>query len=126
METRPVVPDQKHLARLVFIREEAQDMMGGGILDERNNCELYTLLEPERLAEDNNSAIAAAALKAIYELKKQWEIEEGDSWRFMMDESIMEEKEGTNLRVKKIRDENIYIWKQDIDHCGNLEKLFAR
>nr|XP_025609395.1 senescence-associated protein AAF, chlorolplastic isoform X6 [Arachis hypogaea] len=49
----------------------------------------------QRLAEDSNPAIAAAASKAIYELKKQWEIEEGDSWRFMMDESIMEEKEGT-------------------------------
>ncbi|MED6161561.1 hypothetical protein PIB30_061983 [Stylosanthes scabra] len=49
----------------------------------------------QRLAEDSNPAIAAAASKAIYELKKQWEIEEGDSWRFMMDESIMGEKEGT-------------------------------
>ncbi|KAL4325941.1 hypothetical protein GQ457_11G004860 [Hibiscus cannabinus] len=38
----------------------------------------------QRLAEDNNPAIAAAASKAIYELKKQWEIEEGDSWRLMM------------------------------------------
>ncbi|XP_072078583.1 senescence-associated protein AAF, chloroplastic isoform X11 [Arachis hypogaea] len=49
----------------------------------------------QRLAEDSNPAIAAAASKAIYELKKQWEIEEGDSWRFMMDESIMEGKEST-------------------------------
>ncbi|MED6180376.1 hypothetical protein PIB30_009729 [Stylosanthes scabra] len=49
----------------------------------------------QRLAEDSNPAIAAAASKAIYELKKQWEIQEGDSWRFMMDESIMQEKEGT-------------------------------
>ncbi|KAI5434741.1 senescence-associated protein AAF, chlorolplastic [Lathyrus oleraceus] len=46
----------------------------------------------QRLAEDSNPAIAAAASKAIYELKKQWEIEEGDSWRFMMDESTKEEK----------------------------------
>ncbi|KAH1214625.1 Senescence-associated protein AAF, chlorolplastic [Glycine max] len=46
----------------------------------------------QRLAEDSNPAIAAAASKAIYELKKQWEIEEGDSWRFMMDENTMEEK----------------------------------
>lgn len=38
----------------------------------------------QRLAEDSNPAIAAAASNAIYELKKQWEIEEGDSWRFMM------------------------------------------
>lgn len=34
METRPVVPDRKLLARLVLIREEARNMMGGGILDE--------------------------------------------------------------------------------------------
>lgn len=46
----------------------------------------------QRLAEDSNPAIAAAASKAIYELKKQWEIDEGDSWRFMMDENATEEK----------------------------------
>lgn len=40
----------------------------------------------QRLAEDSNPAIAAAASKAIYELKKQWEIEEGDSWRFTMNQ----------------------------------------
>lgn len=47
----------------------------------------------QRLAEDSNPAIAAAASKAIYELKKQWEIEEGDSWRFMMDESKVSDNE---------------------------------
>ncbi|KAI4356307.1 hypothetical protein L6164_000339 [Bauhinia variegata] len=47
METRPVVPDRKLLARLVLIREEAHDMMGGGILDERNNRGLYTLPQSE-------------------------------------------------------------------------------
>ncbi|KAL6225778.1 hypothetical protein ACLB2K_004627 [Fragaria x ananassa] len=46
----------------------------------------------QRLADDSNPAIAAAATKAIYELKKQWEIEEGDSWRFTMDQYSMEEK----------------------------------
>ncbi|XP_050374272.1 senescence-associated protein AAF, chlorolplastic [Argentina anserina] len=46
----------------------------------------------QRLAEDSNPAIAAAATKAIYELKKQWEIEEGDSWRFTMNQYSMEEK----------------------------------
>ncbi|KAL2317252.1 hypothetical protein Fmac_031128 [Flemingia macrophylla] len=46
----------------------------------------------QRLAEDTNPAIAVAASKAIYELKKQWEIEEGDSWRFMMDEDTMDKK----------------------------------
>ncbi|KAK7300695.1 hypothetical protein RJT34_11543 [Clitoria ternatea] len=49
----------------------------------------------QRLAEDSNPAISAAASKAIYELKKQWEIEEGDSWRFMMDENTVEEREST-------------------------------
>ncbi|KAL1834947.1 hypothetical protein ACET3Z_004598 [Daucus carota] len=47
METRPVVPDRKLLARLVLIREEARNMMGGGILDERNDRGLSTLPEPE-------------------------------------------------------------------------------
>ncbi|KAF8391850.1 hypothetical protein HHK36_022188 [Tetracentron sinense] len=47
METRPIVPDRKLLARLVLIREEARNMMGGGILDERNERGLSTLPESE-------------------------------------------------------------------------------
>ncbi|XP_052170695.1 protein PEP-RELATED DEVELOPMENT ARRESTED 1, chloroplastic isoform X3 [Diospyros lotus] len=47
MESRPVVPDRKLLARLVLIREEARSMMGGGILDERNDRGLNTLPESE-------------------------------------------------------------------------------
>ncbi|KAH1129759.1 hypothetical protein J1N35_001137 [Gossypium stocksii] len=47
METRPVVPDRKLLARLVLIREEARNMMGGGILDERNDRGFSTLPESE-------------------------------------------------------------------------------
>lgn len=47
METRPIVPDRKLLARLVLIREEARNMMGGGILDERNDRGLNTLPEAE-------------------------------------------------------------------------------
>ncbi|KAL8158871.1 hypothetical protein V2J09_000408 [Rumex salicifolius] len=47
MESRPVVPDRKLLARLVLIREEARNMMGGGILDERNDNGLSTLPESE-------------------------------------------------------------------------------
>ncbi|KAL6959583.1 Senescence-associated protein spa15, chloroplastic [Sarracenia purpurea var. burkii] len=46
----------------------------------------------QRLAEDSNPTIAAAASKAIFELKKQWEIEEGDSFRFMMNQKPMEEE----------------------------------
>lgn len=47
MESRPVVPDRKLLARLVLIREEARSMMGGGLLDERNSRGLNTLPRPE-------------------------------------------------------------------------------
>lgn len=47
MENRPVVPDRKLLARLVLIREEARNMMGGGIMDERNHRGLSTLPVPE-------------------------------------------------------------------------------
>lgn len=47
METRPVVPDRKLLARLVLIREETRNMMGGGILDERNDRGFKTLPESE-------------------------------------------------------------------------------
>lgn len=47
MESRPVVPDRKLLARLVLIREEARCMMGGGLLDERNNRGLNTLPRSE-------------------------------------------------------------------------------
>ncbi|KAK4480096.1 hypothetical protein RD792_013153 [Penstemon davidsonii] len=47
----------------------------------------------QRLAEDSNPAIAAAASNTIYELKKQWDIEEGDSWKFMMNRTSMEDDE---------------------------------
>ncbi|KAL3591004.1 hypothetical protein D5086_009644 [Populus alba] len=45
----------------------------------------------QRLAEDKNPAIANAASKTIHELNKQWEIQEGDSWRFMMNQKPVEE-----------------------------------
>ncbi|CAA2964213.1 uncharacterized LOC107802045 [Olea europaea subsp. europaea] len=47
----------------------------------------------QRLTEDSNPAIAAAASKTLFELKKQWDIEEGDSWRFMMNQSLQVEEE---------------------------------
>ncbi|PKA57537.1 hypothetical protein AXF42_Ash020081 [Apostasia shenzhenica] len=40
----------------------------------------------QRLAADSNPAVAAAASKAINELKKQWELEEGDSMTFSMNQ----------------------------------------
>ncbi|KAK9138535.1 hypothetical protein Sjap_009129 [Stephania japonica] len=47
MESKPEIPDRKLLARLVLIREEARNMMGGGMLDERNDRGLSTLPEAE-------------------------------------------------------------------------------
>lgn len=47
MEARPTIPDRKLLARLVLIREEARNMMGGGLLDERNDRGFTTLPEAE-------------------------------------------------------------------------------
>ncbi|KAI5648071.1 hypothetical protein M9H77_34076 [Catharanthus roseus] len=46
----------------------------------------------QRLAEDSNPAIAAAASRTIQELKRQWEIKDGDSWRFMVNQMPMEDR----------------------------------
>ncbi|KAK1302583.1 hypothetical protein QJS10_CPB12g00490 [Acorus calamus] len=46
----------------------------------------------QRLAEDSNPAVASAASKAIDELKQQWEIETGDSLRFMMNQEFQTEE----------------------------------
>lgn len=47
MESKSTIPDRKLLARLVLVREEARNMMGGGLLDERNDRGLSTLPEAE-------------------------------------------------------------------------------
>nr|CAB3488539.1 unnamed protein product [Digitaria exilis] len=47
MESRDIIPDRKLLARLVIVREEARNMMGGGLLDERNDRGWTTLPEAE-------------------------------------------------------------------------------
>jgi hypothetical protein len=47
MESRDTIPDRKLLIRLVIVREEARNMMGGGLLDERNDRGLTTLPEAE-------------------------------------------------------------------------------
>ncbi|XP_028792727.1 senescence-associated protein AAF, chlorolplastic-like isoform X2 [Neltuma alba] len=60
----------------------------------------------QRLAEDTNLAIAAAASKAIYELKKQWEIEEGDSWTFVVNENTLHEKESGKFDNEGENDKN--------------------
>ncbi|KAL9233711.1 hypothetical protein vseg_008670 [Gypsophila vaccaria] len=48
----------------------------------------------QRLAEDSDPAVAAAASIAIHELKQQWEIQEGDSWRFMLNQHVAEDDLG--------------------------------
>ncbi|KAI4326354.1 hypothetical protein MLD38_031678 [Melastoma candidum] len=68
METREVVPDRKLLARLVLIREEARNMMGGGILDERNNRGLSTL--PEAEVNFLTKLVALKPGKAVQEMIK--------------------------------------------------------
>jgi len=45
----------------------------------------------QRLAQDPNCAVARAASRAIDELKKQWELEEGDSLRFVMNQNLVSE-----------------------------------
>ncbi|WVZ99784.1 hypothetical protein U9M48_045034 [Paspalum notatum var. saurae] len=45
----------------------------------------------QRLAQDPNYAVARAASRAIDELKKQWELEEGDSLRFVMNKKLVSE-----------------------------------
>uniref|UniRef100_A0A1D1XMI5 Tetratricopeptide repeat protein 27 n=2 Tax=Anthurium amnicola TaxID=1678845 RepID=A0A1D1XMI5_9ARAE len=47
----------------------------------------------KRLAEDRNPAVAAAASKAIDELRRQWELEEGDSLQFMVNKLPQEADE---------------------------------
>jgi hypothetical protein len=48
MEEEPLLPDRKLLAKLVLVREEARSLMGGGILDERNdNKGFKNFPEPE-------------------------------------------------------------------------------
>lgn len=46
----------------------------------------------QRLAEDSNPAIAVAASRTIQELKRQWEIGDGDSWRFMVNQLPLEDE----------------------------------
>ncbi|KNA25538.1 hypothetical protein SOVF_005890 [Spinacia oleracea] len=45
----------------------------------------------QRLAEDSDPIVAAAASSAIYELKQQWDIEEGDSMTFTLNQNGAEE-----------------------------------
>ncbi|CAO2150373.1 unnamed protein product [Urochloa humidicola] len=45
----------------------------------------------QRLAQDPNYAVATSASRTIDELKKQWELEEGDSLRFVMNQNLASE-----------------------------------
>ena len=68
----------------------------------------------QRLAQDPNYAVARAASSAIDELKKQWELEEGDSLRFVMNQNLAsEDADGDNSAadddtwgVNKLKDSN--------------------
>ncbi|XP_077211222.1 uncharacterized protein LOC143846613 isoform X2 [Tasmannia lanceolata] len=71
MEARPTVPDRKLLARLVLIREEARNMMGGGILDERNDRGLSTLPEAEARPGDQMVKQAKNEKEKKYILKRR-------------------------------------------------------
>lgn len=42
----------------------------------------------QRLAQDSNYAVARSAARAIDELRKQWELEEGDSLRFVVNQNL--------------------------------------
>lgn len=63
----------------------------------------FVLFCLQRLAEDSNPAIAAAASRTINELKRQWEIEERDYWRFMVNQMQREE-------LDKIEDDTDSEW----------------
>jgi hypothetical protein len=45
-------------------------------------------IQLQRLANDSNPAVAAAASKAINELESQWELEEGDNLTFKMNQRV--------------------------------------
>jgi hypothetical protein len=67
----------------IFFKKKANSFLNG--------INFHLPFSSQRLAEDKNPAIANAASKTIHELKKQWEIQEGDSWRFMMNQKPVEE-----------------------------------
>ncbi|KAM3241411.1 hypothetical protein ACQJBY_054401 [Aegilops geniculata] len=46
----------------------------------------------QRLAQDSNPAVASSAARAIGELRKQWELEEDDSLRFVMNQNLISEE----------------------------------
>ncbi|XP_078431204.1 senescence-associated family protein [Wolffia australiana] len=51
----------------------------------------------KRLADDSNPAVAAAASRAIDELKTQWALEEGDTFKFMVNDFLQREKKDINI-----------------------------
>ncbi|KAK1302584.1 hypothetical protein QJS10_CPB12g00494 [Acorus calamus] len=87
-KTMDFFPGEVSTDRISAIQEAYQSMASA--LSEADGID-YT--DPdERLAEDSNPAVASAASKAIDELKQQWEIETGDSLRFMMNQEFQTEE----------------------------------
>ncbi|KAM0935804.1 hypothetical protein DsansV1_C27g0196721 [Dioscorea sansibarensis] len=92
MEARPTIPDRKLLARLVLIREEARNMMGGGLLDERNHRGLSTL--PEAEVNFLSKLVALKPGKRVQEMisKVMHGKDEGADNSFNEDEDLTEEQ----------------------------------
>ncbi|KAH7682989.1 hypothetical protein IHE45_05G155000 [Dioscorea alata] len=93
MEARPTIPDRKLLARLVLIREEARNMMGGGLLDERNHRGLSTL--PEAEVNFLSKLVALKPGKRVQEMisKVMHGKDEGADNNFNEDEDLTEEQQ---------------------------------
>ncbi|CAN7101824.1 unnamed protein product [Brassica rapa subsp. narinosa] len=90
METRPVVPDRILLARLV-----SRNMMGGGILDERNDRGFSTLPESEVLLlcpSHHVYELAALSLKQVNFLTKLVALKPGKSVQ-QMTQNVMQGKD---------------------------------
>lgn len=67
----------------------------------------WFFLSIQRLSEDSNAAVAAAASAAIVELRKQWELEDGDSLTFTVNQQNHQKKisDGNNSQIMNLNEE---------------------